>query len=130
MKSRGIVCIQNSLMQLQAYKYNTLYTNTSSSSASVKPDWEATLGELALSIDVYQQPDEVQIVVGCEQHVYVVKAASGKIEHLKKLQCVPSAVMVNPFKTDTKEMNLIVSSFSHHILFYKNFELVWATKYA
>lgn len=128
-KNRGLICIQNANLQLQAYKYNNLYSNTGGTSSGAKSEWDCTLGELALSFDLAESSgDETQVIVGCEQHIYIVKSANGKIEHLKKLQCVPSTVMVNPLKADPKDTVLIVSSFSHHILFYKGFELVWATK--
>lgn len=127
-KSKNLICIQTTNLQLRAYKYNNIYGNTGGASTGVKPEWENVLGENALSFDLVQSGDESQIIVGCEQHIYAIKASTGKLEHMKKLQCVPSCVLMNNFKNDAKEAVLIVSSFSHHILFYKNYELVWATK--
>lgn len=127
-RNRSLICIQNSVLQLQAYRYNNIYGNTAGESKGAKPDWETVLGELALSFDSNEAGDDTQVVVGCEQHVYLVRCSNGKIDHIKKLQCVPSAVIVNGFRQDPKELILVVSSFSHHILFYKNFELAWATK--
>jgi hypothetical protein len=127
-RSKNLLCVQNAHLELQAYRYNSIYGNTSGASTGTKPEWETVLGELALSFDTHDLPEDPQLIVGCEQHIYVVRTNSGKLEHLKRLQCVPSAVLVNNFKLDPRELVLIVSSFSHHILFYKNFELVWATK--
>jgi hypothetical protein len=128
LKKKKSLCLQNACLQMQSYKYQTIFSNQSTASSSIKPEWETTLGELALSMDQYQSSEDTLLVVGCEQHIYVLKTSNGKIDHLKRLQCIPSTVMVSPTKPDTKDLVLIVSSFSHHILFYKNFELVWATK--
>jgi hypothetical protein len=126
---KSIVCVQNAMLALQSYRYNNIYGNTAGASTGVKADWEATLGELALSFDIAEGQEDPSVIVGCEQHIYVVRSGNGKIEQLKKLQCVPSCVLVNTFKTDNpRDLVLVVSSFSHHILFYKNFELAWATK--
>ena len=129
--SKSLLLTQNAVLGLTAFRYNSLYGSTAGASTGVKPEWEATLGELALSIDVTDSVEDPLVVVGCEQHIYVVRSSSGKIDQLKRLQCVPSCVLVNTFKTENpKDLVLVVSSFSHHILFYKNFELAWATKTA
>lgn len=128
LKRKKSLCLQNACLLLQSYKYQTIFSNSSTAPSAIKPEWETTLGELALSMDQYQSAEDTLLVVGCEQHIYVLRASSGKIDHLKRLQCIPSTVMVNQIRPDTKDLVLVVSSFSHHILFYKNFELVWATK--
>lgn len=132
-KAKNAVVIQNSQYSIQSYRYNSIYGNTAGGSSGAKPEWETTVGELALSFDVNESGDEPQLVVGCEQHIYVLKSGNGKIDILKRLQCVPSTVLVNNLRSESassKDLVVVVSSFSHHILFYKNFELVWATKTA
>lgn len=128
LKQKNLIAIQTTNLQIRAYKYNNIYGNTGGGATGVKPEWESVVGENALSFDLCYSGDDTQLIVGCEQHIYALKAISGKLEHMKKLQCVPSCVLVNSLKADIKESVMIVSSFSHHILFYKNYELVWATK--
>lgn len=120
--------MQTTNLQIRAYKYNNIYGNTGGGATGVKHDWETVVGENALSFDIFGIGEESQLIVGCEQHIYALRVTTGKLEHMKKLQCVPSCVLVNNIKSDFKESVLVVSSFSHHILFYKNYELVWATK--
>lgn len=64
-------------------------------------------------------------MAACENHLFVLLASSGKIKYIKKLSVVPSMIMINPLISG---MNFIISSFSHHLLFYKDFRLVWAAK--
>lgn len=128
LKQRNLICIQTTNLQIRAYKYSNIYGNTGGGATGVKCEWETVVGENALSFDNCINGEESQLIVGCEQHIYALKVSTGKLEHMKKLQCVPSCVLVNNMKADQKETVLVVSSFSHHILFYKNYELAWATK--
>lgn len=80
-----------------------------------------------MSFDLNKTQKRNYLLVACENHLFVVVMNTGKIKYIKKLSCVPSAIIINQLSQDN-DLRFIISAFSHHLLFYKNFELIWAAK--
>lgn len=80
-----------------------------------------------MSFDLNKTQKRNYLLVACENHLFVVVVNTGKIKYIKKLSCVPSAIIINQLTQDN-DLRFIISAFSHHLLFYKNFELIWAAK--
>lgn len=132
------IIIQNSSYQLEAYNYDDIFAKGSQAMADgMQPSWECLVGESVMAFELGTGPADSDqeygatknyLLAACENHLFVLLAISGIIKYIKKLQVVPSTITVNNLLGASGGFNFIISSFSHHLLFYKDFQLVWAAK--
>lgn len=123
------ICIQNSCYELEAYKYESIFSKHASPSneKALNPFWKTLIGETAQSFSKYETSQGYVLVSACEHHIFILTGNGGLLRSIKKLNCVPSYFVVNEYGP-SPHLNFVLGSFSHHLLFYKDFDLVWAAK--
>jgi Bardet-Biedl syndrome 9 protein len=123
------ICVQNSCYEIEAYKYATIFAKNANPSTdkTLTPAWRTLIGETAMSFNKYETSAGYVLVAACEHHIFILTGQQGILRSIKKLLCVPSYFVINN-NGPVPHLNFILSSFSHHLLFYKDFDLVWASK--
>ncbi|CAD8199543.1 unnamed protein product [Paramecium pentaurelia] len=108
--------LQNSCYELECYKYANLCTLQKK---RAQPNWTLNLGEQAQKIIEISSQNIFYVI--CEQMLFQVQQ-SGIIFHQKRLDYPPASILVTDIHT------LIITSFTHHLMIYKDLNLVWAAK--
>ena len=131
--------LQNSCCELESFKYATISTNYSeTNNEAIQSDWSLNLGEQAQKIEKFKKNKNVcDLIVLTESMIFII-SQNGSINKQKKLEYQASTFIVynenNKLGHDSATgetipaIFLIVSSFTHHIMIYKDFELLWAAK--
>lgn len=140
--------IQNSGYDLESYRYSSIGANFNSTKDNkiLYPDWTINLGEQARKIVGFWRSEKLfELFVLTDTMLFIVSHTGG-IQTQKKLEFPPCNLIIyeNPFQNNQnslyeagqknnnneilKNANFIISSFTHHILVYKDFQLIWASK--
>ena len=111
----------------------------------MSPDWSVNLGEAARKIVGFWRTEKsLELFVLAESMLYVV-SYTGALLNQKKLEYPPCNIVFYDNQLRPKSNNLIyeqgqnneiptnpatyvISSFTHHLLIYKDFQLMWASK--
>lgn len=140
--------LQNSAFELESYRYSSIGANFNSKKDNkiLYPDWSVNLGEAAKKIvGFWRDEKSLEIFVLTETMLFIV-SHTGAIQTQKKLEFPACNIVIydNPsqnaknnmiYEPGQKNQDLvkknayyIISSFTHHILVYKDFHLIWASK--
>jgi Bardet-Biedl syndrome 9 protein len=140
--------LQNSSMELESYRYSSIGANFNSQKENklLYPDWTINLGEAARKITGFWRTEKnFEIFVLTETMLFVVSHTGALLTH-KKLEYPPCNIFMyeNPMKSAKSNLiyeqgqnsenvvmnpaTFVISSFTHHILVYKDFQLNWASK--
>ncbi|KAM3129039.1 hypothetical protein pb186bvf_018883 [Paramecium bursaria] len=114
--SQDAFILQNSCYELEQYKYSNLVAMAQKQEKRAQFNWTLNIGEQAQKI--VEIKDQMYII--CEQMIFII-SSTGSILFQKKLDYPPASIVVT-------EQSLIISSFTHHLMIYKDLKLVWAAK--
>lgn len=104
---------------MEFYKYSDVAQQQNSDKKRPQPVWIRNLGEQAQK--VIEVPRLRGFLVIAEQMLFQLDD-TGAIKAQKRLDYPPSTLLVTPSDT------LIVASFTHHIMIYRDLVLQWAAK--
>ena len=138
--------LQNSSFELESYRYSSIGANFNSQkeNKALYPDWTINLGEASRKMVGFWRTEKTfEIFILCETMLYVV-SHTGALITQKKLEFPPSNIHMydnslkgknmiyeqgqNPENVPVNFATYVISSFTHHILVYKDFQLIWASK--
>lgn len=138
--------LQNSNYDLESYRYSSIGANFNSQkeNKTLFPDWSINLGETAKKITGFWRSDKnFEIFTLTEMMLFVI-SHTGVLQTQKKLEFPPCNLILynNPTQVNQNNMmyeignneislkpaTFIITSFTHHILVYKDFQLMWASK--
>ena len=134
--------LQNSSYEIESYRYNSLSSGFQNFSdpKKVSPDWSLNIGEQAHKI--MKKPrgggPSLEFIVLTESMMFVI-SGKGSIKTQKKFEYLPTTFWIYEGGEKKPENDMatgelifpvymLVGSFTGHILVYRDFELIWASK--
>ena len=137
--------LQNSNYELESYRYSSIGANFNSQkeNKTLYPDWSVDLGESARKLTGFWRNEKTYEIFALTDTILFVISHTGSIQTQKKLEYPPcNMVLYDNFQKNNRNSsifeqgnevvnssaNIIISSFTHHILIYKDFQLIWASK--
>ena len=136
--------LQNSAYELESYRYSSIGANFNSQkeNKTLYHDWSVNLGESARKLTGFWRNEKTfEIFVLGETMLFLISHTGG-LQTQKKLE-YPACnldLYENPVKNKNNLVfegnnelinntaNFVITSFTHHILIYRDFQLIWASK--
>ncbi|KRX10421.1 hypothetical protein PPERSA_10520 [Pseudocohnilembus persalinus] len=133
---KDYICIQSCDGMISIYEHEQL-----TCTQNIKCDWRVNLGEQSLGIECIQRAQGIfDYVVLSEESMFII-TQEGFIRSQKKFEypCANFVIIDTPQKKNqlyidkgTEQMisplTIAISSYTHNLLIYENFKLLWATK--
>ncbi|EGR30350.1 hypothetical protein IMG5_134400 [Ichthyophthirius multifiliis] len=133
------IILQNSSYEIQAYKISNIgAVSNSDNQKKLLPDWTLNIGDQCLKILTIERENRIHdIAILTEESLYILNQ-QGAIRSQKYFDYPAANIIIQPYqqkyiKTSsesekTKALQIIVSSFTNHLMIYEEFQLIWATR--
>ncbi|KAL4441100.1 hypothetical protein ABPG74_002050 [Tetrahymena malaccensis] len=136
------IVLQNSSYEIEAYKISNIgAVSNSNGTKKLLPDWTLNIGEQCLKLESVCRDHKVFDFISLTEEALFVITQTGQIRTQKRFDYPAANFYINEIpekhakavldplsQQPLRVISLIITSFTHHLMIYEDFQLLWATK--